>query len=157
MRVTPWKCLIKYMTVCTINLIIRYRNAPCYTLLQLLRKKNLLDKQLKYNKTKKKKTILSVEKFSTNSLLLMIAFQQTISTDSKQQPQCPCMSKGDGEQLMVSCVRITSQIIPLKDTQEFCLIISVFLDRSSIYNQRGPSRSSGTRRKSYILSLSRRW
>lgn len=133
MRVTPWKCLIKYMTVCNINLIIRYRNATT------------------------KKTILSVEKFSTNCLLLMIAFQQTISTDSKQQPQCPCMSKGDGEQLMVSCVRITSQTIPLKDIQEFCLIISVFLDRSSIYNQRGPSRSSCTRRKSYILSLSHKW
>ena len=155
MRVTSWKCLIKYMTVCNINLIIRYRNALCFILLQLLRKKNLLDKQLKYNKTKK--TILSVEKFSTNCLLLMIAFQQTISTDTKKQPQCPCMSKGDGEQLMVSCVRITSQTIPLKDIQEFCLIIAVFLDRSSIYNQRGPSRSSGTRRKSYILSLSHRW
>ena len=33
----------------------------------------------------------------------------------------------------------------------------IFLDRSPIYNQRRPSCSSGTKRKSYLLSLSHKW
>ena len=39
---------------------------------------------------------------------------------------------------MVSFVRITNQIIPIKDIQGFCLIIWFFSDRSPIYTSEGP-------------------
>ena len=48
------------------------------------------------------------------------------------------MSKGDGEQLTVSRVRITNQIIPLKDIQEFRLIISVFWTDHPYITSEGP-------------------